>query len=413
MRSVLLSANIVGIAHRTGPTDLTDYLVSVYQQVLGAVSTDWMRDALTVLAVLIALISGRALARVIERTPVRLETNNTGMLSLGSRLEVLTRRRGRARSAIKHTSGVAESRTGLSRWLGWLAQLCVWLAALVAIALIWFSKTIPLTSTEQTTLGTTVRELVLHIGGTLLVVALTLGFARVLQRSAVYSLTRSHVNNNLALLGGHLAYFGVVVIGVVVVLALWGTGIVLPVALIGVLTLALSLALQDVLKNPVAGIYLLIERPFVIGDQIMLNPYVGEVEDVQIRYTALRTADGERVIIPNSLLFTQPVVNLSAYRRRRSGLLLTVPAAGPEALDSVEAQIMGTLKGISGVLDTPVPQIMLNRSSGGKMELQVIFWLPTTDFTHNAAVYSEVLEQVRARVPNAEVAALDPVGALP
>src|SRR5258706_212795 len=141
--------------------------------------------------------------------------------------------------------------------------------------------------------------------------ALALLLARVLERGVDRSLGR-RLNQNLLLLAGRMIYIGTLIIGVIVILVIWGTGLVIPITLLGALSVALSLALQDILKNLVSGVYLLVERRFVIGDRITVSTYTGEVEDIQLRVTMLRTPDGQQALIPNSLLFTSPVVNLSA-----------------------------------------------------------------------------------------------------
>jgi hypothetical protein len=101
------------------------------------------------------------------------------------------------------------------------------------------------------------------------------------------------------------------------------------------------------------------------------------------------------------------VVNHSAYRQRRAGLTVTIPDAGPEAIDRAEEQIRDAVASVPGVLTTPAPQVIFSRAGGGKVELQVAFWLPTGDIGKTAALYSAVLEQIRAKVPDAEVSALD------
>src|SRR5262249_2250104 len=153
-------------------------------------------------------------------------------------------------------------------------------------------------------------------------------------------------------------------------------------------TVALSLALQDVLKNLVAGIYLLLERPFTLGDRIVLAPYSGEVEDIEIRYTALRTADGQRVIIPNSMLFSSAVVNLSAYERRSSAFTVTVPDTGTEVVDQAEEAIRAALEETPGVLEQPAPEVIVTRAAKGTVDLQVIYWMPTDSLDQRAAIFS-------------------------
>jgi small-conductance mechanosensitive channel len=347
-----------------------------------------VRGGLTVLVVALALVLGRMLGGLASRVPVSVETR------LG--------RNGRS-----HERPVSEVSRGLSRWVGRLTLASVWVAALVAIALIWLSDQTLGPLTNQPHLGAALAELALRFGGSLLALAFALGLGRWLQRSALKSFDR-RVNPNLQALIGRLIYVAILALGVVVVLGIiWNTGIVFPVALIGALTVALSLALQDVLKNLVSGIYILLERPFVIGDHITLAPYTGQVEDIQIRYTALRTANDQRVIIPNSMLFSSAVVNLSYYDRRRSGLTVTIPDSGPDALDHVEEQIHAALEGVPGIIEKEPPQVVLSGAGGGKVSLQVLFWVPAHDFSGNAAVVSDVIERVRAQVKDAEVAPLD------
>jgi small-conductance mechanosensitive channel len=78
-------------------------------------------------------------------------------------------------------------------------------------------------------------------------------------------------------------------------------------AIIGTLGLALSLASQDLAKNFIAGIYLIIEHPFRVGDVISYGAYVGKVEFIDLRTTIISTEDNQQIIIPNSLLLSQVV----------------------------------------------------------------------------------------------------------
>ena len=73
--------------------------------------------------------------------------------------------------------------------------------------------------------------------------------------------------------------------------------------------LAFSLAVQDILKNFFAGVYLLLERPFRVGDTIQIKDQKGVVETIGIRTTTLRTEDNVYVMIPNAVMFAEIVAN--------------------------------------------------------------------------------------------------------
>jgi small-conductance mechanosensitive channel len=100
----------------------------------------------------------------------------------------------------------------------------------------------------------------------------------------------------------------------IVVTVLWVLGIlgVNPtglVAIAGAFAVAFSLAIQDILKNFFSGIYLLLERPFRVGDTIRVKDQTGVVENIGIRTTQLRTVENVQVLVPNATVFSEVVSN--------------------------------------------------------------------------------------------------------
>ena len=81
------------------------------------------------------------------------------------------------------------------------------------------------------------------------------------------------------------------------------------IALFGAVGLAFSLAMQDILKNFFSGVYLLLERPFRVGDTIKVKDQTGVVENIGVRTTQLRTADNVQVLVPNATVFGEVVAN--------------------------------------------------------------------------------------------------------
>jgi small-conductance mechanosensitive channel len=81
------------------------------------------------------------------------------------------------------------------------------------------------------------------------------------------------------------------------------------VAIAGAVGLAFSLAIQDILKNFFSGVYLLLERPFRVGDTIRVKEQVGVVENIGVRTTQLRTTENVQVLVPNATVFGEVVSN--------------------------------------------------------------------------------------------------------
>jgi small conductance mechanosensitive channel len=125
---------------------------------------------------------------------------------------------------------------------------------------------------------------------------------------------RSSADIHLRVLAGRFLYLVVFVYGLLWAVEVLGVSPAAFVAGFGVLGLAASLALQDILKSVCAGVYLLFERPFHLGDEIRIKDFRGRVVDIGIRTTVLHTADDQEVIVPNAVVLADVVVNRARYR---------------------------------------------------------------------------------------------------
>ncbi|MEO0410006.1 MAG: mechanosensitive ion channel domain-containing protein, partial [Cyanobacteria bacterium P01_A01_bin.135] len=92
--------------------------------------------------------------------------------------------------------------------------------------------------------------------------------------------------------------------------------------LLGLGSVAIGFAFQDIFKNFLAGILLLLNQPFQINDQIIVSDYEGTVEEITIRSTHIRTYQGEQIVIPNSIVFTSPINVLTHRDYRRTDLAI-------------------------------------------------------------------------------------------
>jgi small conductance mechanosensitive channel len=106
------------------------------------------------------------------------------------------------------------------------------------------------------------------------------------------------------------------IVTLVVVLGILGVNPTGLLAVAGAVGLAFSLAIQDILKNFFSGVYLLLERPFRVGDTIRVKDQVGVVENIGVRTTLLRTTDNVQVLVPNATIFSEVVTNHTYARPR-------------------------------------------------------------------------------------------------
>ncbi len=239
---------------------------------------------------------------------------------------------------------------------------------------------------------------------TLLIIALGLGFARTLMTLTIRRLGTNHIDINTRTLLGRVLYILTLTLIAFWILSIWQISIGVPVAALGILTVAFTVAIQDILKDLVAGFYILMERPFHIGDQITIGDQVnlashtGRVEDVQIRTTKLRLVSGEEVSVPNALVFSSIVINNSCYSERRATLVVKLPEE-EFVKDETSNLIITTLKGLDGILAKPEPSIIVSGFSEQKISLLVRFWVAHGQFS----TVTEAVHALHAALPNAEL----------
>ena len=170
-----------------------------------------------------------------------------------------------------------------------------------------------------------------------------------------------------------------------VTVGVWSIGIVLAcvsafpdfelgdiVATLGIGSVAIGFAFQDIFKNFLAGIILLAEEPFSIGDEIVVGEYQGIVEHISIRTTQIRTYQGEKVLIPNSSVFTNSVKVLTAYTYRRTDLSVGVDYNTP--LTEAKNILAETIEMVQGVISDPKPKVELVNFGDSSIDFMIRYW---------------------------------------
>lgn len=142
----------------------------------------------------------------------------------------------------------------------------------------------------------------------------------------------------------------------------------------GILTVAIGFASQTSASNMISGLFLLVEKPFEIGDVIEIESTVGEVVGIDMLSVKLRTPDNLYVRIPNESLIKSRVVNRSRFPIRR--LDLTLGIAYAEDVERVEALLLSLAEKNTVCLEEPKPFVLVTAFGPSSVELQFSFWVP-------------------------------------
>jgi len=142
----------------------------------------------------------------------------------------------------------------------------------------------------------------------------------------------------------------------------------------GILTVAIGFASQTSASNMISGLFLLVEKPFEIGDVIEIESTVGEVVGIDILSVKLRTPDNLYVRIPNESLIKSRVVNRSRFPIRR--LDLTLGIAYAEDIEKVEALLLSLAEKNPACLEEPKPFVLVTAFGPSSVQLQFSVWVP-------------------------------------
>ncbi len=190
--------------------------------------------------------------------------------------------------------------------------------------------------------------------------------------------------------------FSIYALGVALLLGVLGVNSTAIAAVLGAATIGGTLALQDVARAFVNGIYILVERPYRIGDKIRIGATEGRVEEIGVRLTRLHTEGGNHIIVPNTLVFTSIVENASTGRLERQQFTVS----GIErSVTAIKDAVALTLKGAAHLTHhEPTIEILQTGPEGTTAEI-------TVEYDHGHLINDLVMSQLRDEFPEATITA--------
>ena len=172
------------------------------------------------------------------------------------------------------------------------------------------------------------------------------------------------------------------------------------VAGLGIGSVAIGFAFKDILQNWLAGLLLLLRRPFRPNDQIVINGYEGTVQRIETRATIIKTYDGRDIIVPNAEVYSNAVTVNTAYERRRSDY--DVGIGYGDSIDLARETILKCIAEVKGVEQEPAPEVLVWDLASSTVNLRVRWWTNSlrTDVVH---VRAGVLETMKKALDKAGI----------
>ena len=177
---------------------------------------------------------------------------------------------------------------------------------------------------------------------------------------------------------GNIARYAILALTFIIILNTFGVQTTSIVALVGAAGLAVGLALQGTLSNVAAGVMLILFRPVKIGDFVEVNGKLGAVQSLSLNYLELASIANVQVMIPNSEVWANTIINYSTYDKRRAEWTFGV---GYNAdLQKAQQIILDTIMVDQRAHHDPEPWIQVNALNSSSVDFLVRVWCDNTDY---------------------------------
>jgi small conductance mechanosensitive channel len=227
----------------------------------------------------------------------------------------------------------------------------------------------------------------LRIAGALLVLLVGIRIIRWIAGAAERALTRAHVEATAVMFLRKVAYVLLLVVLLLAVLQVVGVPMTSMIAVLGAAGLAIGLALKDSLSNIASGVMLVTLKPFRVGDIVTIAGETGRVESVSIFQTQLRGPDNQTIVLPNSLITTDSIINLTPDTMRR--VELTIGIGYSDDIELARAEALKIIHADARVLAEPAPDVVVYGLGDNSVDLGIRWHVANADWFSTKVAITE------------------------
>ncbi len=202
---------------------------------------------------------------------------------------------------------------------------------------------------------------------------------------------RLRVDSGTSYTLSRITQYLIITIGVLVSFNFVGINLSSLTVIFGLLSVGIGFGLQNVTSNFISGLIILFERPISVGDRVMVSNIEGDITEINIRSTMVRTVNNIFIIVPNSEFVSKDVINYShgdpTYR-----LDIDVGVSYGSDLDTVLKALKEVADENSSVMQKPAPEVHLIEFGDSAWNMQLRAWIP--DVKHYPRIRNELNQAI-------------------
>lgn len=193
-----------------------------------------------------------------------------------------------------------------------------------------------------------------------------------------------------------VTYYGIIIIGFFIALPYFRVDLSGLLVAGGVVGIIIGFACQSVVSNLISGLFIVVERPVKLGDNINIGDVFGTVEEIRVLSTTVSATDGTYIRIPNEKVFTSNITNYVTHAARRIEYTIGIDYA--DDAGKVVPVINTLLAGHPFVLKNPKPQVFVKELSPDAVNISILFWTPSSEY---GDVRNEMLWRIKVALEGA------------
>ena len=203
-------------------------------------------------------------------------------------------------------------------------------------------------------------------------------------------LEKNNVDVTLVRFVENLTYYALIVVVLIAAVGQLGINTTSFLTIVGAAGLAIGLALKDSLSNFAAGVMLILFRPFRVGDFVEAGGVTGTVHGITMFNTILNTIDNKRVIVPNGVVTSNVITNVTANTTRRVDLVIGI--SYDDDVAKAKEVLTGIINAEERILPDPAPKIAVSELGDSSVNFVVRPWVKTEDYWD---VYFDLTEKIK------------------
>ena len=231
----------------------------------------------------------------------------------------------------------------------------------------------------------------IRVGGALVLIAIAFLLGMWIKALFNKASQRTRLDPTLARFFGTASAVAILVLAVITALGLIGVPTASFAAVIAAAGFAVGFAMKDTLGDLAAGVLLLINRPFKIGDYVRAAGETGIINEIALFYTRLDTLDNRRLVIPNGQVFGDVIENYSFHDTRRADI--DVGVSYDADIDRTRDVLTEAINRVEQRLEEPESTVVLMNFGDSSVNWQVRVWVPRSEFLNAKQAITRAIKQ--------------------